>query len=313
MRLRRNSLIVALLSTLVCTGALSLGTSVSKGRSAFRQGDVPKLVSPAGNRDLAKATDLRIGIISYWNLSSPAWDSVPAGSTLVINPNNGILQPNSDQPVRDASGWRQLVDRLGKKNIVVLAYVSTGYFTHGNCKNVPEPKCQTKERISLQVKTYYQSIPSLAGIFFDEASPREEGPSDYNDEYSLLRSLNSTGHVTLFNVGWSSEAAVKATKPGEHLVLYESSPFNYMKDAQAITTLTRNAREKGIIVWHLLHSVCREMCSYVAEMASRGANYGYVTEIGGDWEAGENTWGSLPNYWDEELAAFSALGTPCPA
>jgi hypothetical protein len=213
--------------------------------------------------------------------------------------------------VQDASTWRQLVDRLRKKNIAVLAYVPTGYFTHAHCQKGPEPECQTTQRIELQVKTYYQLIPSLAGIFYDETSPKGGGPSDYNKEYAMLRSINLAGRITVFNVGWSSAEAVNATKAGEHLVLYESSPFTYQKDAEGITSLTRKARNKGIIVWHLMHSVCREdMCSYVAEMAHRGANYGYITNIGGDWKAGENTWGTLPRYWDEELRAFSSPGTP---
>ena len=261
---------------------------------------------------VTQAADLRIGIISYWNLSSSSWDRVPEGSIVLVNPNSGILQTDSNQPVQDSAGWAQLVDRLKKKNITVLAYVPTGYFTHSGCKKVPEPECQTKERIALQVKTYYQLIPSLAGIFYDETSPKEGGPSDYNKEYQLLRSINVPGRLTVFNVGWSSEEAVNATKAGEHLVLYESGPFNYEKDAEKITTVTRHARAKGIFVWHLLHSVCREdMCSYVAKMADRGANYGYITNIGGDWRAGEDTWGSVPRYWDEELAAFSAPGKPC--
>lgn len=311
MRRRCSTFFLALLVASVWTAALSLSASSRGLSSVFPQGRLPELVLPLADHDSAKAPSIRIGIISYWDLASPAWDNIPADSTVLINPNSGILQKDSEQAVQDASGWGQLVDRLRKKNIAVLAYVPTGYFTHDHCKKGPEPECQTKQRISLQVKTYYQLIPSLAGIFYDETSPKEGGPSDYNQEYSMLRSINSAGRITVFNVGWSSEEAVKATKAGEHLVLYESAPFGYEKDAAWITTQTLHARDKGIIVWHLLHSVCREdMCSFVAKMAERGANYGYITNIGGDWKAGENTWGSLPRYWDEEPAAFLAP-KPC--
>jgi hypothetical protein len=213
--------------------------------------------------------------------------------------------------VDDWQAWKQLADTL--KNKVVLGYVPTGYFDHVGCQKVEEPKCQSVSRIRLQVKTYYEKIPNLSGIFFDEASPKEKGPSDFKKEYELLRSTNLPGHLTVFNVGSPSVDAVKFTKPGEHLVLYESSPFKYLRDAKEISALTCNAQEKGIVVWHLIHSVCREdMHEIVTKVIESRANYGYVTDVGGDWEAGENTWGRLPRYWEDELAAFSAQGAPCP-
>jgi len=269
-------------------------------------------VSPPADKNTDKAASLRIGIISYWEPSSAAWDRVPANSMVLINPHDGILEPNSNQAVHNSSEWVALFSRLKKKNMVVLGYVPTGYFDHVSCKKMPQEKCQTEERIRLQVKTYYQLIPSLDGIFYDETSPKDGVTPNYDKEYALLRSLNSPGHITVFNVGWPSAEAVKAAKAEEHLVLYESSPYNYHENAKLIAAMTREARDKGIIVWHLLHTVCgmEDMCSYVAKMAERGANYGYVTNIGGHWEAGENTWGSLPTYWEDELAAFS--GQPCP-
>ena len=247
MSLRCNILLLALLAALGCSGAMSLSASSSGSPAAFHTGRQSALVSPLGAHDSGIAPNIRIGIISYWDLSSPAWDNIPAESTVVINPNSGILQTDSEQAVQDASGWRQLVDRLRKKNIAVLAYVPTGYFTHAHCKKGPEPECQTKQRISLQVKTYYQLIPSLAGIFYDETSPKDGGSSDYEKEYTMLRSINVSGRSIVFNVGWSSAEAVSATKAGEQLVLYESSPFTYQKDAEGIATLTHKARDKGIL------------------------------------------------------------------
>lgn len=309
---RLNNFIPSLLVIVGCIATTPLGASSGGIPPAFPQIHVPETVSRPADNDTANVQDIRIGIISYWEPSSEAWDRVPAGSLVLINPNSGILETGGNQAVPNSSAWVQLVDRLRKKNIVVLGYVPTGYFDHVSCKKEPKPKCQTEARIRLQIKTYYQLIPSLAGIFYDETSPKEGAPDDYNKEYGLLRSLNLPGRITVFNVGWSSAEAVKATRAGEHLVLYESSPYKYLKNAEWITTVTRSARDKGIIVWHLMHSVCREdMCSYVTKMAERGANYGYITNIGGDWEAGENTWGSLPPYWEEELAAFSAPGKPC--
>lgn len=279
------------------------------------QAHAPGPFSQPADKDAVKAPDIRIGIISYWELSSPAWDRIPANSLVLINPHDGILNSNDDKPVPDAAEWVQLFDRLKKKNVMVLGYVPTGYFDHVSCKKTPKQDCQTEPRIRRQVETYYKLIPSLAGIFYDETSPQPEAEAtaDYGKEYEMLRSINMPGRITVFNVGWSSDKAVDATKLGEHLVLYESSPYGYHEDEKQITATTLKARNRGITVWHLMHSVCskEDMCSYVAKMAERGANYGYVTNIGGDWQAGENTWGSLPPYWEEELAAFSAPGKPC--
>lgn len=309
---RVYSVILFLPVILSCTAIPPLGASSGATVPVFLQTQITKSVSHPTDKAATKGSDIRIGIISYWEASSAAWDRVPADSLVLINPNDGILETNGNQPVQNSSAWIQLVDRLRKKSIVVLGYVPTGYFDRGPCKKDSQPKCQPEARIRLQVKTYYQLIPSLAGIFYDETSPKEGLPDDYNKEYGLLRSMNLPGRITVFNVGWPSDAAVKATRAGEHLVLYESSPYKYQKNADAITALTRSARDKNIIVWHLIHSACREdLRSYVAQMAERCANYGYVTNVGGDWEAGENTWGSLPPYWDEELAAFSAAGKAC--
>lgn len=300
--------LVAILSCLVAptegiSSGKTPGDSIARGsKSASRHA--------ANGHSAVQSSGPRIGIISYWEPSSPAWDRVPAQSVVLINPQNGILEPGTNQPVSDLAEWVKLVGRLKKNKIVVIGYVPTGYFDHETCKKTPAPKCQTKDRIRLQVKTYYKRIPSLDGIFYDETSPKGGVSADYNKEYKFLRALNPTGRVTVFNVGTTSVKAVEATNAREHLVLFENSGDEYDKSKDEVTDLTRVARKKGIVVWHLLHTVTSEekMCSYVAAIAQREADYGYITDI----ENGDKTWDSLPSYWDAELEAFSAPGNNCP-
>lgn len=312
---RPYSYTLALLVMLGCIASLPLGASSGAISPSFPQVTAPEPSLRPANQDTVKVAGLHIGIISYWCLSSTAWDRVPADSLVLINPEDGILKAKDDKAVPDSLEWAQLFERLKQKNVMVLGYVPTGYFDHVSCKKKPKPKCQTEARIRRQVETYYQLMPSLAGIFYDETSPKKEKGADYDKEYELLRSINMSGRITVFNVGTASDKAVKATRKGEHLVLFESSPKEYddKEQAKLIAALTREARDNGIIVWHLMHSVssAEDMCAYVAKMAERGANYGYVTNIGGDWENGDQTWNSLPPYWEEELAAFSAPGKPC--
>jgi hypothetical protein len=303
------------LNTHLLTGALACALNLHLACSHSQQLSRPEANAPTTVAPKSKDSEIQIGIISYWSLSSSAWDRVPDNSLVLINPADGILMAKSDKPVPDASEWVGLFERLKKKNVVVVGYVPTGYFDHVSCIKKPKPKCQTEARMRRQVETYYRLIPTLPGIFFDETSPEKIKSPNYDKEYELLRSINMPGRITVFNVGSPSSSAVKATKSGEHLVLFESSPEEYDEEAAAksISELTREARNKGITVWHLIHSVpsAKAMCSYVVKMAERGAQYGYVTNIGGDWENGDQTWNSLPPYWDEELSAFAEPTKPC--
>jgi hypothetical protein len=307
---RLHHCVISLAVILGCVVALTEGASLSKIPGGFNARGSKSASRPAAaEHPTAQSSSPRIGIISYWQPSSPAWDRVPAQSVVLINPESGILEPGTDQPVSDLAEWVKLVARLKKNKIVVIGYVPTGYFDHETCKKTPAPKCQTKDRIRLQVKTYYKRIPSLDGIFYDETSPKEGVSADYKKEYKFLRSLNLKGRITVFNVGTTSAEALAATNAREHLVLFENSGDEYDKSKAEVIDLTREARKKGVVVWHLLHTVTAQekMCSYVAEMAQRGADYGYVTNI----ENGDLTWDSLPSYWDAELEAFSAPGNNC--
>lgn len=339
-----------LLAAFVCVSAVRLPAAPRGADPAVAKTGAPAPAAAQG----ANALGVRIGIISYWDvppswpapaspgapvscdpLKSTPWERVPANSLVVINPESGILERVEDKaqptkqyaggPVKDLGAWVNLARCLRERGVDVLGYVPTGYFDRRPCEKDKKTgwfKCQTEPDIRLQVKTYYDNIPGLSGIFFDETSRKTDLPpgkldkkaleAAYTAEYALLRSINLQGRVSVFNVGTPSSEAVGAAEALDHLVLYESAPKGYDDDSATITALSRQARNKDVVVWHLLHSVgkgkkdkeaAQQMGEYVRKMAERCADYGYVTDIG----AGKNepTWNKLPRYWDAELTAFS--------
>jgi hypothetical protein len=318
----------ALLLLLLCA-ALSPSPASSGAAPPASHGGAPEVAPPA--EKCLPVPPIRMAVVSYWEPDSLNWNLVPDNSLVVINPVSGILKGDTYDALKgdELKKWVDRAKGLKERGMTVLAYVPTGAFSHTNCKP-KEGECQPVDRIRLQVNTYYNEFKTkdakskaekllVDGIFYDEASPNDGAPQDYNKEYELLRSLNkppqspNTPRMTAFNVGWYSEKAVEATHKGEHLVLYESTPYDYHESAAEIKAETQKAWCKGVVVWHLLHSVCdtKDMCRYVKMMAERGASYGYVTNIGGEWKKGDQTWNILPKFWDDELKVFLTPNKTC--
>src|SRR5260370_39078021 len=92
---RRRNYILSLLVILGSVAALLLGASSGRISRVFHQAYASESASRPTKKDTV--SDLRIGIISYWHRTSLAdWDSVPANSLGMINPDSGILDPTSD-------------------------------------------------------------------------------------------------------------------------------------------------------------------------------------------------------------------------
>ncbi len=109
---RRNNYIFTLLVLLGCIAASQERAGSSGMSRVFNHADGCGRVSRPAEKDTDNGSGLRIGIISYWDLSSPAWDRVPAGSMVLINPDSGILDLNSDKVVSDSKKWVALFERL---------------------------------------------------------------------------------------------------------------------------------------------------------------------------------------------------------
>jgi hypothetical protein len=267
----------------------------------------------AGGGAVAQAgSGTGIGVISYWGTDAALYNQLPAGSLAVINPDSGLFVAAGQTTtlVPDLASWRDIVNNTAARGVKLLGYVPTGYFNHG-CN--AEGQCQTWARIEAQVAAYFAQLPAVTGIFFDEAAPATWSCSAFVTEYQKLRALVARyrpGAQVTFNAGVPDNCVVGGALAGETVVLFESSSADYTAQATQITSATAAARSKGVSTWHLVHSVATPtaMSSIVTQARQMQVNLVYVTDIGGNWQAGENTWGSLPSYWASEVSLLA--GSP---
>lgn len=266
-------------------------------------------------------SETSIGVISYWSVDSGAYAKLPDNSVALVNPDNGIFvsagQTTTLSPA--APGYKPVVKAAALRDITMLGYVPTGYFNHG-CDAIGQ--CQTWGRIEAQVRTYFQTYPRLTGIFFDEAAPSNWDCHAFVAEYQRLRDIvyrHNPRATIAFNAGVPDNCAVAGAEAGDILVLFENSAEAYAAQANNVAVSTMTALSKGVTPWHLIHSVRSEaaLSAVVDQAASTHVDLLYVTDIGGDWQNGDNTWGSLPSYWDQELALIDGLALrnlpPCSA
>jgi Spherulation-specific family 4 len=248
-----------------------------------------------------------IGVISYWGTDQNLYNQLPDGSMALVNPENGIFAGQTTTLSANLGAFQSIVKEQDARGVEMLGYVPTGYFNH-TCDI--GGKCQTWSRIEAQVQAYFENMPNLGGIFFDEAAPSNWDCNAFIAEYEQLREIVNTYNpeaTIAFNAGVPDNCIVNATDAGEIAVLFESDQTSYEAQAQNIINATSLAQTKGVLTWHLIHSVktADDMLRVVEEAKNRGADYAYVTSIGGNWQAGENTWGSLPPYWEQEITLFS--------
>ncbi|GGJ28974.1 spherulation-specific family 4 protein [Deinococcus roseus] len=256
----------------------------------------------------------RIGVISYWGTDTSLYNQLPTNSIALINPDSGIFQGQTTTLVGNVSTFKSIVDTQNARGVKMLAYVPTGYFNH-TCNQAGV--CQTWARIEAQVQAYFQQMPNLKGIFFDEAAPSNWNCSAFVNEYQQLRTIVNrykSGAIIAYNAGVPDNCVVGGVNAGEIAVLFESDMAAYAAQAQSITDSTSAAHAKGALAWHLVYSVPTQTdMERIAEDAkNRNADYAYMTSIGGDWQNGDNTWGSLPPYWTRETQVLSGGTTPPP-
>lgn len=259
----------------------------------------------------------QIGIISYWGSDPGVYKQIPQGSLALVNPDNGIFVSagQTETLVPDLHQYQTIVKQQAARGVSMLGYVPTGYFNHG-CNAIGQ--CQTIARIDAQVAAYFAAMPKLAGIFFDEAAPSVWNCAAFPAEYATLRNIvhkYAPGARIAFNAGVPDNCAVAGAKAGEILVLFENDAAAYAAQSENVSVSTLTALEKGVIPWHLIDTATNvtDLDTVFAQAQATDAAYVYVTNIGGDWQHGDNTWGSPPVYWSQEVALIQAanqLTTP---
>lgn len=250
----------------------------------------------------------KLAVVSYWGGRIENFFRIPDHSIALINPASGILAPGKTDALADSAGnYDDVLHRARKHDLALYGYVPTGYFNHG-CNQ--DGKCQTWERIEAQVKAYFEKMPELKGIFFDETAPADYSCDVYAAEYDKLRALvakyRPDGRI-IFNVGMPDTCAVDATKAGEMIVLFENDGAHYVNDYAKIKAATDDARSRGVAVWHIINNIpTQQQFDTVVQAAKAYApDYLYVIDVSGDWQAGFDTYGDLPSYWKAEVKALS--------
>jgi Spherulation-specific family 4 len=258
----------------------------------------------------------QVGVISYWGTDMALYDQIPEDAVALINPDNGIFVSSGQTQtlVPNLKAFQDIVTRQAQRDVRMLGYVPTGYFNHG-CD--VSGRCQTLTRIEAQIRAYFDAMPDLEGIFFDEATPGPWDCSAFAAEYQTLRDLVrkiEPRALIAFNAGVPDNCAVAGAKAGDILVLFENSLAEYTAQSVSVRASTLAALQKGVIPWHLIHSVptATDVNTVFAQAQAAGTQFLYATSIGGNWQAGDNTWGSLPPYWPQELALFQAAADQPP-
>lgn len=267
----------------------------------------PGAAGPAGGQDQGGRGLPAIGVISYWPPADYA--TLPAGSVALINPNDGIVGADA----ATIRSYGQVVAQARARVVRLLAYVPTGYGRREAGPNSAGSPGQRLADIEAQIRAYVGAFgaANLAGIFFDEAD-NVDAPDPCAlaaTEYAALgRLVRDQGMQTaVWNPGWAGEnfCYVGAALPGDAVVTFEDSLAAYQGDPDVARTLAGAAsiaRARGVKTWHLIHSArgTDGLKTAVALLRGRLPDFAYVTDIGGDWQRGENTWGAPPAYWDAE-------------
>lgn len=240
-----------------------------------------------------------LGAISYWALTNQ-YDQLPSGALTVVNPSNGMLSGQTLDLSPDVPLYATIVTKAAARNVSMLGYVPTGYFNHACDIN---GRCQTWTRIEAQVQAYFQSLPGVAGIFFDETSMSPWNCSAFVAEFQQMRNIvhkyNAQAKIA-FNVADPTPCVVDAVAAGEILVQFEDTAAVYLNRAAALDAGTAAARAKGVASWHLIFaaSTAADLNSVFTQAATVRADLFYATDIA----ANAGLWNTLPAYWTQELA-----------
>lgn len=296
-----------------CLLAAALATSSAEAAPSRRPAPA-KSSTASSPASPAAAASLRLAVISYWDPADYA--KLPAGSLAVVNPADGIVGADA----ATVTQLRQAVGTARARGVHFLGYVPTGYGVRtSGAPNDGGTVGQSLSDVRRQIELYASTFGSgtLDGIFFDEASqPCGTAARDYATFSAQVRAAGF--RQSAFNPGWVGDGYcfVDATPRGDVVVTFESDLTSYLTDPDVESDLgvsTARAHARGALTWHLVYSATgtQGLRQALAALRRRAPDLGYVTDIGGDWQAGENTWGSPPSYWTTEVRCLGST-TTCP-
>lgn len=264
---------------------------------------------------ITQGTHLRpgLGVISYWGSSAAPYQLLPSASLAVLNPQVGVLAPGSTTtPVASLATWQRRSAELRARGVRHLGYVPTGYLRH-DCDVVGV--CQTWTRIEAQIATYLTQMPDLDGLFFDETAPTTWDCKVFAGEYARLRALvakhrraGAPAPMLAFNPGIADLCVLDGLEAGETVAIFEGTAASHAAREAVLTEVTRQARQRGLQTWHLVHTATTsaDLQAVVARARQTDTTWLGVTSTGGQWQLNENTWGTPPPFWNELVQLLAA-------
>jgi hypothetical protein len=250
-------------------------------------------------------------MLAYWDKDPGTYDGqIPAGSLVVINPNDGAMGLDREQ----AGKWRAVVASIRAQGGKVLGYVATGGDGSTN-----DGQMRFKA-IPAQLGAYGNALGGVDGFFFAEAP--HEGPAVSEAQacaatpakWAKVRALLNeagSGGTLVWNAGrpGANGCFVRAARPGEHVVVQEASYADHVaSDAWINGELPSLAASSNVKTWVLIHSATR--AEMQAALAASRADYLYVTStyrnVNLPW--GGPIWNHVPAFWGPETDRTSERG-----
>lgn len=288
---RANSFI-ARRATSTVVSALALALGIGFGASAH--------AAPGG-----------FGMLAYWDKDPRTYaGQIPAGSLVVINPNDGAAGLGRDQ----VASWRAVIASIRAQGGKALGYVATGGDGSTNDGQ------QRFKAIPSQLAAYGESLGGVDGFFFAEAV--HEGPtvgdaqacSGTSEKWAKVRTLlgeAGAGGTLVWNAGrpGTNGCFVRAARPGEHVVVQEASYADHAASAAALNGEVQNlAASSNVKTWVLVHSATQ--AEMQAALGASRADYFYATStyrnVTLPW--GGPIWNHVPTFWGPETDRTTERG-----
>ena len=244
-------------------------------------------VEPTGNLEAKTLPSLRFLIPAYfypdktglesWDRLMKAADRVPI--TAVVNPSSGPgkeLDPN----------YRALIREAVARKVVVIGYLTTSYGER--------PVADALADIE-QWATLY---PEIRGFFFDSQA-QEARHVPYYAKLREAALAKIPGAVVVTNPGTSCSEAYFSRPIADLACLFERPegfPLFHLPD------WADHYQPDRFAVMPYGVGDLQVMNEYLARATRGRIGWVYVTDASGD-----NAWGRLPRYWDQEVEAVSRI------
>jgi hypothetical protein len=209
--------------------------------------------------------------------SPNAWhvmcDEAQAGSTAIVNPDNGPVK-------REAKVYLEAIGYCRQRGWKVIGYVYTRYAK------------RSIKAVEKAIGDYYRWYPTIQGIFLDEMA---EQPSRKIESYykTLAGYVHEKGGIVVGNPGDTSSTSWQLSDVDE-VVTFEGSAATFASYEPAPWVLQAKPEQIANIIFGASEGA--QMEASCAKAAEANAGSVYVTDL----PEAPNPYEALPSYWSTE-------------